>query len=245
MTPFHHVLLIIPSVFLVALPIVVVLCDRLIPEAHAKAYRLVTHGLVAVWYVFSVATVGLLWWGDYLHDALKDRLAVQAGNAEEQRIELQQQLAGARSEAAALGARLEASLRDLREWEEAATVRPEYDFYGIRLQNGRREQKHDVGREWLAYGRMEKAALARSWDELAVLCEEEMKRTPEWLTPYYFAGIAYANKGETERARVLLDHVRKLGQSDPLYSDAGKLLRAMEEGRSIEFPRMHAQAAPR
>lgn len=244
MTPFHQMLLIVPSLFLVVLPIVIVLCDRLIPEARVKAYRFVTHGLVAVWYVFSVGTVGLLWWGDYVHDALEDRMDSQAMVAEEQRLELEGQLADARSEAEALGARLAASRRELKEWEEAATFTPEYDFYGIRLQNGRREQKHDVGREWLAYGRMEKAALARSWDELAVLCEEEMNRTPEWLTPYYFAGIAYANKGETERARVLLDHVRKLGQSDPLYGDAGKLLSAMEEGRSVEFPRMHARAAP-
>jgi hypothetical protein len=44
------------------------------------------------------------------------------------------------------------------------------------------------------------------WAKLVERCEVEMQKRPEWLTPYAFAGIAYTNLGDKEKALPLLEH---------------------------------------
>ena len=46
---------------------------------------------------------------------------------------------------------------------------------------------------------------SRKWAELAEVCEEEIKATPEWLTPYLYAGVAHANLGDLATARKRLE----------------------------------------
>jgi len=59
----------------------------------------------------------------------------------------------------------------------------------------------------------------KRWKPLAELCETEISAFPEWLTPYLFAGVAYANLGDranaTERLKYFNEHARDI----PEYAD--------------------------
>ena len=64
-------------------------------------------------------------------------------------------------------------------------------------------------------GDMERAHKEKNWPLLASLCEDAMAENPQWLTPYLFAGEAYANLGQVNRAVDRLDYVRKNGAGNP------------------------------
>jgi len=60
---------------------------------------------------------------------------------------------------------------------------------------------------------------ANEWVELARVCEEEIEATPDWLTPYLFAGVAYANLGNLVNARRRLEQFSTRASANPDYAD--------------------------
>lgn len=62
------------------------------------------------------------------------------------------------------------------------------------------------------------------WAEVRDLCEEQIGKTPEWLTPYLCAGVAHANLGDCDRAIRRLEHVERLAAANPEYSAATRVL---------------------
>ena len=58
----------------------------------------------------------------------------------------------------------------------------------------------------------EMAALANSGQVLALrnFATKQMAARPEWLTPYLFAGLAYAGLGDKEKATAMLAHFEAL-----------------------------------
>lgn len=64
-------------------------------------------------------------------------------------------------------------------------------------------------------GDMERAHKEKNWPLLASLCEDAVAENPQWLTPYLFAGEAYANLGQVSRAIDRLDYVMKNGAGNP------------------------------
>ncbi|HKS96536.1 MAG TPA: hypothetical protein VJV74_10435 [Terriglobia bacterium] len=65
------------------------------------------------------------------------------------------------------------------------------------------------------FDQIRQAHRSKDWTQLASLCETAIRQTPEWLTPYLFAGEAYANLGQIDRAIDRLEYVRKLGAGIP------------------------------
>jgi hypothetical protein len=71
----------------------------------------------------------------------------------------------------------------------------------------------------------------KEWAKLIESCESQMQKRPEWLTPYAFAGIAYANLGQKDKAVQLLEQASQ-GMADnpdykPLQDFVTKLLNAL------------------
>ena len=60
---------------------------------------------------------------------------------------------------------------------------------------------------------------------LVTKATDQITKTPEWLTPYLFRGIAYANLGNIEKSISDLSYVDKTAVGDPEYADAGKKLK--------------------
>jgi len=85
----------------------------------------------------------------------------------------------------------------------------------------------EAGEQVTAFGEMQKRHDARDWPGLLTLCNEQIKKAPEWYTPYYFAAIAYANLGNRERAIRLLQYVNSNVGHIPKYNDSARLLKEL------------------
>jgi hypothetical protein len=100
-----------------------------------------------------------------------------------------------------------------------------YDFNGVRRQN------MGAGRVMLTDGplinvfqTLIKLNNDKDWNGLRNLCEDQISKTPGWLTPYLFSGVAYANLGDFPKAKERLEFVVAKAGNDTHYSDASRLL---------------------
>jgi hypothetical protein len=84
-----------------------------------------------------------------------------------------------------------------------------------------------MGTKSRAFRRIVELRDSGEWSALLELCQTEMKSTPEWLTPFMFAGIANANLGHHERAVELLRHVQENAAGDPEYAEVDSLLQRL------------------
>jgi hypothetical protein len=84
-----------------------------------------------------------------------------------------------------------------------------------------------------AFERIQEANSKKDWQSLNSICDEAIKQTPKWLTPYLFKGVAYANIGKMSEAVVLLEDVRKKAEGNmdygPLTKHADELLKKLHE----------------
>lgn len=99
-----------------------------------------------------------------------------------------------------------------------------YSFNGQRRTTAGGNIKVEAGVEAGIFQRMAELEKNRAYSELIALCEEQIKKTPTWLTPYLYLGVAYANTGNRERAILNLEHVVTEAAGDPAYAEAATLL---------------------
>lgn len=69
------------------------------------------------------------------------------------------------------------------------------------------------------------------WVAVRDLCEEQIQKTPEWLTPYLCAGVAHANLAEYDEAIRRLEYVERMAASNPEYSVATRVLKQLRKER--------------
>ena len=86
-----------------------------------------------------------------------------------------------------------------------------------------------AGEEMTVFKKLLDLQKEQDWSTLRNVCEEQIKKSPEWLTPYLFAGVAYANLGEREQAIKLLEYVDKQAAGSSQYSDAARLLEVLRK----------------
>jgi tetratricopeptide (TPR) repeat protein len=80
---------------------------------------------------------------------------------------------------------------------------------GIRLISGTDEEK--------AYKSMLNAQENKDWAELLVICENQIKISPTWITSYFYKSIALFNTGDKKTALNLLKYVEKETPGDAAY----------------------------
>jgi len=100
-----------------------------------------------------------------------------------------------------------------------------YDYWGNRRSTRPGVMIAKMGENAAKFQEILELRDSHNWAQLLDVCEQEMKSTPEWLTPYMFAGIASANLGYREQAIELLRHVDQNAAGDPQYAEAAQLLR--------------------
>lgn len=77
-----------------------------------------------------------------------------------------------------------------------------------------------MGEELTTFQEMGRLYDQEDWAALRDLCEQQRKKTPKWLTPSLYAGVAYARLGEVEKAIERLDYVIKEAGDNSDYDDA-------------------------
>ncbi len=118
----------------------------------------------------------------------------------------------------------------------SAKERVSYDFNGVKhVQQGHRVRAI-TGEEFEIFQKLQTLEMEQDWPAVLGLCEAQIVKTPEWLTPYLCAGVACANLGRTEEAVRRLEYVQKTAEGNPLYSAAGRILLQLRMERKPPSP---------
>jgi tetratricopeptide (TPR) repeat protein len=81
--------------------------------------------------------------------------------------------------------------------------------------------------ESVIFPRLVELEKAKQFDELITECERLIAESPEWLTPYLYLGVAYANTGRKESAIGQFEYIVKNAVGDPSYSEASEFLKKL------------------
>ena len=107
-----------------------------------------------------------------------------------------------------------------------------YDFNGVKhIQQGY-NVRAITGDEFAAFEMLKALETQGAWIEVRNLCEAQIQKTPEWLTPYLCAGVAHANLGNVEQAIVRLEHVESMASDNPDYSAGTRILNELRKERA-------------
>ncbi len=104
-----------------------------------------------------------------------------------------------------------------------------YDFNGARRETRPGYTGAVAGNEFTVFQAMIKLQANKNWPELLTAAEGQIKKTPDWLTPYLFSGIANANLGNKSAAIERLTFVRDQAAGDPNYADADRILTLLQK----------------
>lgn len=100
-----------------------------------------------------------------------------------------------------------------------------YDFNGAKRETAGGRISLVVGEENTVFQRIVELEKNKKFGKLIELCEDQIKKTPEWLTPYLFLGVAYTNTGDRTKAISNLEHVVNNAPGDPSYAQAEVILK--------------------
>jgi hypothetical protein len=113
-----------------------------------------------------------------------------------------------------------------------------YDFTGIKhIQQGPNSSA-TTGDEFAIFQILKELEKRGRWVEVRELCEQQIQKTPEWLTPYLCAGVANANLDRFDDAIRRLEYVEMMAACSPEYSAATRVLKLLRQelSRSSEGP---------
>jgi hypothetical protein len=104
-----------------------------------------------------------------------------------------------------------------------------YDFNGAKGEQRPGATIVTAGDEVGVFQKMLNLHNRHQWKELLEISEGQIRKTPDWLTPYLFSGIANANLGNKEAAIERLTLVKDEAAGNPDYGDAERILRQIQQ----------------
>jgi hypothetical protein len=106
-----------------------------------------------------------------------------------------------------------------------------YDFNGVKhIQEGTSSEAI-LGEEYTVFPRFEQLHTERKWQELIELCDEQITKYSEWLTPYLFAGVGCANLNKKDKAIDRLEYVEKKAGNNKAYEDASRIVHLLRNAK--------------
>jgi hypothetical protein len=99
-----------------------------------------------------------------------------------------------------------------------------YDFDGVKHVQQGHTFRAITGDEHETFQELQELERQHNWPAVRDLCEIQIEKTPEWLTPYLCAGVAHANLGQRKEAIRRLEYVEKAAAGNPLYAAATRIL---------------------
>ena len=103
-----------------------------------------------------------------------------------------------------------------------------YEFNGARRESVGGSHTVVAGEEFAVFQNIDKLAKSGELKQLITLCEQQTQKTPEWLTPFFYLGLAYADMGEREKAITNFEHVIRNAPGDPNYVQAIGILQQIK-----------------
>jgi tetratricopeptide (TPR) repeat protein len=123
----------------------------------------------------------------------------------------------------------EGQIRQLEEKAKMASrgVSSSYDFNGAKRETAGGRISVTAGQEVVVFQRMVELERNKSYLELMTLCKQQIKKTPDWLTPYLYLGVAYVNLGDRSKAITNFEQVVRNAPGDPNYAQAKEFLKQL------------------
>jgi hypothetical protein len=107
-----------------------------------------------------------------------------------------------------------------------------YDFDGVKHVQQGHSFRAVTGEEHEIFQQLQELERQHNWTAVRDLCETQIEKTPEWLTPYLCAGVAHANLGQEKEAFGRLEYVEKAAAGNPLYAAATRILNQLRRETS-------------
>jgi len=104
----------------------------------------------------------------------------------------------------------------------------QWDFNGARREGSAGRMSVSVGTENMVFQQFLELERLHRFPELLALTESQLNKTPDWLTPRMYRGVALANLGRLLDARHDVQSVLEAAAGDPAYSPAAEILRQIE-----------------
>jgi len=98
-----------------------------------------------------------------------------------------------------------------------------YGFNGIRRVISPGRVVGDDG-EMNVFNRLKSIHDSHDWNKLVEESDAEIKKVPDWLTPYAFKGIACLNLGRKDEAIKLLEYVDQRTPNNPDFDEVRRIL---------------------
>jgi len=111
-----------------------------------------------------------------------------------------------------------------------AGVSTTYEFNGARRETTKPGNiSLHLGPEVEVFRKMKEFESQGRYTELIALCKEQIEKTPEWLTPYFYLGLAFANLGNKESAIEMFEYVKENAFGDTAYSEVNYFLERLRK----------------
>ena len=104
----------------------------------------------------------------------------------------------------------------------------QWDFNGARREGSAGRTSVSVGEENMVFQQFLELQRLHRFPELLQLTESQLNKTPDWLTPRLYRGVALANLGRLQDAKHDVEAVLEAAAGDAAYSSAAEILRQIE-----------------
>lgn len=125
----------------------------------------------------------------------------------------------------------EKTIKDLEKQAKKAArgISSTYDFNGAKRTTTRPGHiSLNGGPEIEIFKEIVELEKQKNFPKLKDVCEQQIKKTPEWITPYLYLGVAYANMNNKTKAIEMFEYVDRNAPDDPVYSQAKEFLKKLK-----------------
>lgn len=208
---------------LAILAVAILILDLKFHDKRTKKHHKITRGIIMFWCIGSIAAIYFVW-----TDSAQIKELVEGKNTLiKQNTELTGKIENYQKD-------LNEKDRKIKELEEKAKkaergITLTYDFNGARRKTTKPGYiSLSLGPEVEIFKKMQEFETQRKYTELVTLCEEQIEKTPEWLTPYFYIGIAFANLGNRDKAIEMFEYVKENSFGDSAYLQANDFLERLK-----------------
>lgn len=232
------ILRIVVCLGLVVLPAALAIRDWKYHDRRTRRHHQLTRYILIAWFPFAAANAILVGVGQWEQEELLEKVddLVRGKNMQlsqnEKLISQTHKLQASITEYQSDLREKEARIKELELSAKMASrgVTSMYDYNGAKRETAGGKITLSTGHEFEIFPRLKALEKARDYYTLIDLCEEQIKKTPDWLTPYLFLGVAYANIGSRDKAITNLRYVAENAPGDPDYAQAETFLQKLKSG---------------
>lgn len=213
----------ITSLVLTILPAIVLIRDWKFQDKRKIKHHKITRAIIVFWFIGSIAATYFVW-----SDSALIRELV---NGKDTLIQQNQELAGKIEDYQKNLDEKDKAIQELEKQAKKASrgISSIYDFNGTkRVTTGPGHIFIETGLEFEIFKKINELEKQRNYPELKNICEQQIIKTPEWLTPYLYLGLAFANMGNKEKAIEMFEYVLRNAPDDPAYAQAKEFLKKLK-----------------